>query len=123
MNYFNNDLSLVDLSKNSYSSDGFRQFSNIYLKGALTAGLLDIRIIELSKGKKGLIDVVKELTEIYGPDRPFDEELFFDKVVALTYPEIQDFIDDYLIIDLVPEQSVIFVILYQYLMMNLLPKK
>ncbi|HSR18567.1 MAG TPA: PDZ domain-containing protein, partial [Ignavibacteriaceae bacterium] len=72
------------------------QYPNIYMKGALVAGLLDIRLLELSKGKKGLREVINELAEIYGPDRSFSEKTFFDDFIGMTYPDIKDFIEKYI---------------------------
>ncbi len=93
--YFDPTWSLIKLSKESYSKEGFEQYSNIYMKGALFAGILDIRILELSKGKQGLIDVIKELTEIYGKQKAFQEDELIPKLVEITYPEIQELFDDY----------------------------
>lgn len=72
------------------------QYINIYMKGALVAGLLDIRLLELSKGKRGLREVINELSQIYGPYKPFNEETFFDDFTAMTYPEINDFFEKYI---------------------------
>ncbi len=87
--------SLSKLSLTSYSSEGQRQFGNIYMRGALVAGLLDIRLLELSGGTIGLRDVLIDLSKRYGPDRPFDEEKFFETVAEMTYPEITDFFERY----------------------------
>lgn len=95
-NYFDVDLSILDLSLNSFNADAQKQFPNIYMKGALTAGLLDIRLLELSKGKRGLIDVINELARKYGPNKPFRDATFFDDFVNFTYPEIAEFMDLYI---------------------------
>ncbi len=68
---------------------------NIYEKGAIVPGLLDIRLLELSKGKRGLREVINELSHKYGPHKPFSEKTFFDDFTAMTYPEIADFFDKY----------------------------
>ena len=94
--HFDQDYSLVKLSKTSYTPEGNKQYGNIYMKGALVAGLLNIRLLELSHGKKGLIDVIKKLTKQYGPNKPFDDDTFFEVVIKNTYPEIKDFINKYI---------------------------
>jgi len=94
--HFRNDISLTELSRDVYSEAITMQFLNIYQKGAITAALLDIRLLELSNGKKGLRDVFLELLDEYGKNKPFPEDEFFDIFIDHTYPEIEQFIDDYI---------------------------
>ena len=93
---FRQDISLTDLSKQIYNESITMQFLNFYNKGAVTAEMLDIRLLELSGGKKGLREVFLELLDKYGKDKPFPEDGFFKIFVDMTYPEIQQFIDDYI---------------------------
>ena len=58
---FDSSYSLRELALTSYSDSGQTQYGNIYMRGALTAGLLDIRLLELSNGERGLQDVILEL--------------------------------------------------------------
>ncbi|MGJ5642066.1 hypothetical protein [Formosa sp. S-31] len=94
--YFDTSLSLLDLSLTSYTAAGQKQYGNIYMKGALVAGLLDIKLLELSDGKTGYIDIINMLAKKYGPNKPFDDASFFDVFVKETYPEIQAFIENYI---------------------------
>jgi len=94
---FRQDISLTDLSKQVYDEAITMQFLNFYNKGAVAAALLDIRLLELSGGKRGLREVYLELLDKYGKDKPFPEYDFFQIFVDMTYPEIQQFIYDYLI--------------------------
>jgi predicted metalloprotease with PDZ domain len=87
--------SLSKLALTSYEDEGYKQYANIYMRGALVAGLLDIRLLELSNGERGLREVLLELSDVYGKDRAFDEETFFETVTEMTYPEIGDFFRDY----------------------------
>ncbi len=93
---FDPTFSLSDISLKSYTPEGNAQFVNIYNKGALTAFLLDIRLLELSDGKTGLRELIFELLDLYGPNQSFDDEDFFELIVDLTYPEIEEFIQDYI---------------------------
>jgi predicted metalloprotease with PDZ domain len=92
--FYDQKISLVELSK--ASTEMQEQYGNIYMKGALVASLLDLRIIDLSGGKFGLREVVNKLYKDYGADKSFSEELFFDEFVKRTFPEIKDFIDRYI---------------------------
>lgn len=92
---FDSTYSLGELAMTSYSDSGQKQYGNIYMRGALTAGLLDIRLLELSHGRRGLQDLIVELTHHFGKRRAFPDSTFVDTLVAMTYPEIRDFFDRY----------------------------
>ena len=93
--YFDSTYSLSKLALNSFSPEGQSQYGNIYYRGALVASLLDIRLLELSEGKRGLREVMNELSKTYGPDKAFSEKDFFRLFTDATYPEIGDFLDHY----------------------------
>jgi predicted metalloprotease with PDZ domain len=91
-------MSLSQMSLTCYEEAGGSQFGNVYNKGALVAALLDIRLLELSGGTKGLREVILQLIETYGPEHAFSEANFFSDLATLTgYPiEITDFINKYI---------------------------
>ncbi len=93
---FDPNISLSKMSLEVYVDSVKPQFLNFYNRGAATAALLDIRLLELSNGKRGLREVYLALLERFGKDRPFPEDKFFDIFVEMTYPEIEDFINDYI---------------------------
>ncbi|HNC30320.1 MAG TPA: peptidase M61, partial [Cyclobacteriaceae bacterium] len=93
---FNQSMSLTEMSLTCYTPEGGSQFGNVYQKGALVAALLDIRLLELSNGQKGLRELILELIDTYGPNNAFSEENFFDDLVDRTYPEIEEFINLYI---------------------------
>ncbi len=91
---FRQDLSLTDLG--IHCTEMQDQYPNIYMKGAIAAGLLDIRLLELSNGKRGLREIIHQLSKIYGPKKSFSEKNFFNDFTKLTYPGIADFLDKYI---------------------------
>jgi predicted metalloprotease with PDZ domain len=93
---YDSAYSLTRISKEWSTDEGNKQYGNIYMRGAVTAELLDIRLLELSEGTRGLREVYLDLIKLYGKEKPFDNENFFDVVVELTYPEIEEFINDYI---------------------------
>jgi len=93
---FRQDISLTELSKQVYDEVITMQFINFYNKGAVIAAMLDIKLLELSNGKRGLREVFLELLDMFGKDKPFPEDEFFDIFVDMTYPEIEQFINDYI---------------------------
>jgi predicted metalloprotease with PDZ domain len=94
---YDSTYSLTRISREWSTDEGNMQYGNIYQRGAVTAELLDIRLLELSGGTRGLREVYLDLIKKYGKDKPFDNDTFFDVIVGLTYPEIREFINDYII--------------------------
>jgi predicted metalloprotease with PDZ domain len=89
---YDGSYSLFDLARTSYTAEGARQYGNIYMRGALVAGLLDVRLLQLSDGRRGLRALVTDLAQAYGKSRPFAEDSLIPQIVARTSPEIGDFL-------------------------------
>ncbi|HEY4652266.1 MAG TPA: peptidase, partial [Pontibacter sp.] len=89
------NYSLQKMALTSYTPEGQQQYYNIYNRGALVPMLLDIKLLELSGGKRGLREVINELSKEYGPKKAFPENEFFEIFTAKTYPEIADFFNNY----------------------------
>ncbi len=88
---YDQNLSLTELGVRS--TDLQDQYPNIYQKGALVSSLLDIRLLQLSHGKRGLRELLVELSKKYGKKQAFSEKNFFNDLVSMTYPEIGDYCD------------------------------
>ena len=71
-------------------------YQNVYYKGALINMCLDIIIREQSGGARGFLDVMQALAKKYGVDTPFTDDKLFDEIIAMTYPEVGDFIKTYI---------------------------
>ena len=84
-------MSLSELSLQAYTEKGQQEYPNIYERGAVVGALLDLRLLELSDGKRGLREVLLELASEYGPERAFDDATFFQTFTDMTYPEIGQF--------------------------------
>lgn len=93
---YDTTYSLTELSLNTYNSENKMEYANIYAKGALVAAMLDIELLKLSDGKRGLREVFVDLTKKYGRNNPFSEKEFFNIFVEETYPEIEGFIENYI---------------------------
>lgn len=92
---FDTTYSLQRLALTSYTAEGARQYGNIYQRGAVIAGLLDIRLLQLSGGRHGLRDLVIDLARDYGPRRPFPEDSLYAIIAQRTSPEVLDFFTRY----------------------------
>lgn len=91
---YDENLSLTELGIKTVEKQ--EQYFNIYNKGAIVACLLDIRLLELSKGKKGLREVVIDLLKQYGVNKSISEKNFFNDFTKMTHPGINDFIKSYI---------------------------
>jgi predicted metalloprotease with PDZ domain len=92
---YDTTYSLTKLARTSYSDSGQRQYANIYQRGALIAGLLDIKLLELSRGEHGLRDLVTDLSKSYGKKHAFPEDSLIAVIVRRTSPEVGDFFARY----------------------------
>jgi predicted metalloprotease with PDZ domain len=93
--FFDPATSLEQLALTSYTTEGSRQYGNIYMRGALVAGLLDIRLLELSHGEHDLQDLLLALMERYGKEDPFDDAELYSVLAEMTDPAIGEFLDRY----------------------------
>eukprot|EP01133_Synstelium_polycarpum_P011836 gene11836-13798_t len=91
---YNDTLAFTRMSKGVL--DTFEnQYGNVYEKGALIGLCLDIKLRELSKGKYGTQNLMKDLSKTYGKTKSFKDEELFATITKLTYPEIGAFLNTY----------------------------
>jgi len=83
-------LSLIDVSKNRWSGDNN---TRVYVSGMLVAFLCDLALLEKSKGKRSVTDILRKLYEKHRP--PIAETDGNAAVLALlrSYPELTQIID------------------------------
>lgn len=92
---FDDTVPFTVLSQNILEEPYKSDYYNVYLKGALIGLALDIRLRELSNGKSGILDMMKDLSQKFGKDRPFEDEALIPQIVEITYPQIAEFFDLY----------------------------
>lgn len=92
---YDKSMSLEEMSLKAYTDKGQEEYPNIYERGAVVAALLDLRLLDLSGGKRGLREVLLDLERRFGPHKSFDDAKFFDTFTDMTYPEIAQFFVDY----------------------------
>lgn len=89
---YNDHLSFTEMSRNILDSKMKSQYPNVYEKGALIAMCLDIVIREDSKGQKGLLWLMGELSKKYGPEKPFDDAELIPVITQLAGPAAVEFL-------------------------------
>ncbi len=92
---FSETVPFTVMSKNILEEAYKDDYYNVYLKGALINMALDIRLRELSNGEVGVLDVMKQLGQKYGKNKPFEDDELIAEIVKITYPEIETFFSQY----------------------------
>ena len=94
---YDDGMSFTTMSRNILEEPYEENYANVYEKGALINMVLDIELRRLSKGEKGVLWLMKELSAKYGKETPFEDEALFDEIIAMTYPEIGSFFEKHVI--------------------------
>lgn len=94
---YNDKMSLTEVSKNVVDPVINKQFGNFYNKGTLAAMCLDIMIREKSNGKRGILSVMGELSNLYGADKAFSDDELIPKFTEITYPEVGEFLQNHVV--------------------------
>jgi predicted metalloprotease with PDZ domain len=94
-NKMDDTMSFTKMSTNVLQQPYKDQYINVYQKGALIGMCVDIIIREKSNGQRGILDLMQKLSNEYGVSKPFNDSELFDKITALTYPEVGDFLKTY----------------------------
>ena len=90
------DFSMTEMSKNVLTEQYKSKYESVYTRGALIAWMLDIFIRDKTGNNISLKDVIMDLSKKYGPDKPFNDETFFDEFVLASHPEVKSFIEKYI---------------------------
>jgi predicted metalloprotease with PDZ domain len=91
----NDTMPFTTMSANVLTNPYKDQYLNVYEKGALIGMCIDIIIREKSNGERGILDLMRKLSNEYGVTKAFNDDELFTKITALTYPEVGDFLKTY----------------------------
>jgi predicted metalloprotease with PDZ domain len=91
----NDTMPFTEMSANVLVKPYKQEYLNVYEKGALIGMCIDIIIREKSNGERGILDLMKKLSQEYGISKPFNDEDLFAKITQLTYPEVGEFLNTY----------------------------
>ncbi|GAA4282373.1 M61 family metallopeptidase [Gaetbulibacter aestuarii] len=93
-------MSFTIMSENVLKAPYKDQYLNVYQKGALIGMCIDIMMRDESDGKRGILSLMKQLSEKYGKDKPFEDDALIDEIIAMTYPSLKPFFYDHVIGDI-----------------------
>jgi predicted metalloprotease with PDZ domain len=94
---FDDAMSFTEMSKNILDDKYAKNYSNVYMKGALISMCLDIILREESKGTYGIRDLMKDLSERYGSKKPFKDNEIIAEIVKMTYPSVGEFFKNHVV--------------------------
>lgn len=94
---YDDNMSFTEMSKNILKDPYKPNYANVYEKGALIGMCIDLIIREQSNGERGILDLMKALSNKYGVEKPFLDEELLDDVTSMTYPEVRKFIDTHVV--------------------------
>lgn len=86
------DMSFTKMSENVLDEPYASQYYNVYQKGALIGMCIDILMREESDGNRGILSLMKELSNKYGKNQPFEDDKIIEEITAMTYPSIGNFL-------------------------------
>ncbi len=92
---FDETMDFTNMSKNILTAPYKDAYYNVYLKGALIAMCIDIEMRESSKGQRGILSLMQDLSKEYGSNKPFNDEDLFATITRLTYPSVGEFLKKY----------------------------
>ena len=90
-------MSFTVMSKNILTAPYKENYANVYEKGTLINMALDITLRDLSKGEKGVLWLLMELSKKYGDQVPFEDSELIGEITAMTYPEVGEFFETHVI--------------------------
>ena len=93
----NDAMSFTEMSEHILEDKYASEYYNVYQKGALIGMCIDILMREASDGQRGILSLMKELSNKYGKHKPFEDDKLIDEIVAMTYPSLRDFFNGHVI--------------------------
>ncbi|MDY8137890.1 peptidase M61 [Aquimarina sp. 2201CG5-10] len=94
---FDDTLSFTEMSTNILDESYHKNYRNVYEKGALISMCLDIILREKSNGTEGILDLIKNLSSLYGSNVPFEDEELIKVIKEMSPPEVGAFFDSHVI--------------------------
>lgn len=90
-------MSFTEMSENVIEEPYASNYYNVYVKGALINMCLDIMLREKSDGERNMMSLMRQLSEKYGEDKPFEDNKILDEITQMTYPEVGEFFDTHVV--------------------------
>ncbi|WP_372752663.1 peptidase M61 [Mariniflexile sp.] len=96
----NDAMSFTIMSENVLKAPYKDQYLNVYQKGALIGMCIDIIMREESNGQRGILSLMKELSNKYGKNKPFEDDKLIEEIATMTYSSVHDFLTTHVVGDI-----------------------
>ena len=96
----NDAMSFTIMSENVLKEPYKHEYLNVYQKGALIGMCIDILMREESNGQRGILSLMKELSNKYGKNKPFEDDKLIDEITEMTYPSVGEFLNTHVVGDI-----------------------
>ncbi|NRA91332.1 MAG: peptidase M61 [Psychroserpens sp.] len=96
-NYYDDAMSFTQMSLMVLESPYKENYANVYQKGALIGLCMDILLREESNGNRSMLSLMKELSNKYGIDKPFEDDTLIDEITEMTYPSVGEFLQTHVV--------------------------
>jgi len=105
---YNDAMSFTIMSENILKDAYKDEYINVYQKGALIGMCIDILMREASNGNRGILSLMKELSNKYGKNKPFEDDKLIAEIIEMTYPSVGEFLNTHVVGDLPINYSTFF---------------
>jgi len=106
--YFDDAMSFTVMSENIMDEPYSKNYINVYSKGALIGMCIDILMREESNGQRSMLSLMKELSNKYGVEKPFDDDSLIAEITKMTYPSVGEFLQTHVVGDTPIDYNVFF---------------
>ena len=94
---YDDTMSFTVMSKNILEAPYEKNYINVYQKGALINMCIDIILREESNGEYGVLNLMKDLSQKYGENKPFNDDTIIDEIAEMTNSQVANFLNKYVI--------------------------
>lgn len=94
---FDDTMSFTQMSENILDDPYAKNYLNVYQKGALIGMCIDILMREESNGHRSMLTLMKELSNKYGVNKPFEDDNLISEITSMTYPSIGEFLQTHVV--------------------------
>lgn len=85
-------MSFTVMSESILEEPYASNYYNVYQKGALIGMCIDILMREESNGTRSMLSLMKELSQKYGKEKPFEDDKIISEITEMTYPSVGEFL-------------------------------